>query len=153
MARIVPQSPTGDVATNQVQLNTKTELANMLRNRLGNSGANGGNMPMPAVDGPNLVEPSAAGTLRMMTAQHNSPGPQAQQQFQADPNAPPQFQRIPIQPGAVQKPMPHANLIVTSQKPFPENVDQVISFLFHPDTSEFTHLFDSSNSQPLPSVE
>lgn len=130
MARIVPQSPTGDVASNQVQLNTKTELANMLRNRLGNSSANGGNMPMPAVDGPNMVEPSAAGTLRMMNAQHNSPGPQAQQQFQADPNAPPQFQRIQIQPGAVQKPMPQANLIVTSQKPFPENVDQVISFPF-----------------------
>lgn len=127
MAGIVLQSPTGDAAANQVQMNkTKTELANMLRNRLGNTGANGTNIPMQAADAQNLVEPSAAGTLRMMTAQHNSPGPQAQpQQFQVDPNATPQFQRIQIQPGAGQKPMPQGNLIVTSQKPFVENVDQV----------------------------
>lgn len=104
---------------------TKTALANMLSNRLSNSGANGAPMPMQTTDGQNLVEPSAAGTLRMMTAQHNSPGPQAQQQFQVDPNATQQFQRIQIQPGAGQKPIPQGNMIVTAQKPFTENVDQV----------------------------
>lgn len=103
---------------------TKTALANMLSNRLSNS-SNGAAIPMQTADGQNLVEPSAAGTLRMMTAQHNSPGAPVQQQFQVDPNAPPQFQRIQIQSGAGQKPIPQTNLIVTAQKPFPENVEQV----------------------------
>lgn len=43
---------------------TKTALANMLNNRLGNNGSN----PMPEA----VPEPSAAGTLRLMTAQHNA---------------------------------------------------------------------------------
>lgn len=84
-------------------------------------------MPMQTADGQSIVEPSAAGTLRMLTAQHNSPAPAGgQSQFHADPNAPAQFQRIQIQqPG--QKPMPQGNLIVTAQKPFAETADQVKS--------------------------
>lgn len=121
------QQLSSDGATAQSQKKGKTALAHMLNNRLGNSGNNGASMPMQTADAQPVVEPSAAGTLRMMTAQHNSPVPQGQQQFQVDPNAPaPQFQRIQIQlPG--QKPIPQGNMIVTAQKPFPpENVvDQV----------------------------
>lgn len=115
-----------DSAATQVQMNkTKTALANMLSNRLSNSGNNGTGMPMQVTDAQPIVEPSAAGTLRMISAQHNSPAPQAQQQFQVDPNAMPQFQRIQIQQVPGQKPMPQTNMIVTAQKPFPEVVDQV----------------------------
>jgi PAX-interacting protein 1 len=46
---------------------TKTALANMLSNRLSGNG----NVVVPIVE-QNMVEPSAAGTLRMMTAQHNA---------------------------------------------------------------------------------
>lgn len=53
---------------NAMQANkTKTALANMLSNRLGN---NGGVSSMQEV----APEPSAASTLRLMTAQHNQPG-------------------------------------------------------------------------------
>lgn len=49
-----------------VQMNkTKTALANMLSNRLSNNGS------VNAVTD-QTVEPSAAGTLRLMTAQHNA---------------------------------------------------------------------------------
>lgn len=121
---------------------TKTALANMLSNRLGNSTSNNGPaMPMQTVaDGSNVVEPSAAGTLRMMTAQHNSPVPtQGQPQFAVDANGgasvtappPPQFQRIQLPPGATgQKPMAQGNMIITAQKPFVDNVDQVKVFDF-----------------------
>lgn len=50
-------------ANNQMNAKTKTALANMLSSRLG-----GNNAPIPEQS----VEPSAAGTLRMMTAQHNA---------------------------------------------------------------------------------
>ena len=50
-------------ANNQMNAKTKTALANMLSSRLG-----GNNVPIPEQS----VEPSAAGTLRMMTAQHNA---------------------------------------------------------------------------------
>lgn len=116
------QQPGVDAAT---KTPAKTALANMLSNRAGNSGNNGANMPMQMADGQPIVEPSASGTLRMMTAQHNTPPQQAQPQFQVDPNASPQFQRIQIQPVAGQKPMVQGNMIVTAQKPFTENVDQV----------------------------
>lgn len=59
-------------------------------------------------------------------AQQQSPVPQSP--FQ-DPNAPPQFQRIQIQQGPGQKPMPQANMVVPVQKPFPENADQVNTHL------------------------
>lgn len=105
---------------------TKTALAHMLNSRLSNTGNNGAGMPMQATDAQPIAEPSAAGTLRMMTAQLNSPVSQGQPQFQVDPNAPPpQFQRIQIQQSPGQKPMPQGNMIVTAQKPFPENIDQV----------------------------
>lgn len=127
---------------------TKTALANMLSNRLSNNSNtnNGVAMPMQAAD----VEPSAAGTLRMMTAQHNSSaqqplpppptGPQQlQQQFSMDPtivnvNAlppqqvqpppPHQFQRIQLQPANTvgQKPIAQANMIVTTQKIYPDQM-------------------------------
>lgn len=42
-----------------------------------------------------------------------------------DPNAPPQFQRIQIQQAPGQKPMPQGNMVVSVQKPFTENADQV----------------------------
>lgn len=120
-----------DGTTNQVQMKTKTALAHMLSNRLSNSG-NNGNITMQATDAQPIVEPSAAGTLRMMTAQHNSPAPQIQQQFQVDSNAPPQFQRVQMHQTAGQKPMPPANMIVTAQKPFLENMDQVkYSYILH----------------------
>lgn len=97
----------------------------MLSSRLGNTGNNGANVPMQTTDGQPIVEPSASGTLRMMNAQHNTPPQQTQQTFQVDPNAPPQFQRIQIQPVAGQKPMAQGNMIVTAQKSFSENVEQV----------------------------
>lgn len=123
VAGIVQQQvPGGDSSASN---KAKTALANMLSSRLGNSGNNGTNVPMQTPDGQPIVEPSASGTLRMMTAQHNTPPQQTQQQFQVDPNASPQFQRIQIQPVAGQKPMAQGNMIVTAQKPFPENVDQV----------------------------
>lgn len=57
--------------TNAVQMNkTKTALANMLSNRLGNT--NGPNISIPGPDTQAIVEPSAAGTLRMISAQHNT---------------------------------------------------------------------------------
>lgn len=60
-----------DSATNPVQMNkTKTALAHMLSNRLGNT--NGPNMPISGPDVQPIVEPSAAGTLRMISAQHNT---------------------------------------------------------------------------------
>lgn len=60
-----------DSVTNPVQMNkTKTALANMLSNRLGNT--NGPNMPIAGPDVQPIVEPSAAGTLRMISAQHNT---------------------------------------------------------------------------------
>lgn len=105
---------------------TRTALVQLINSRSSNTGNNGAIMPKQETDIQPIVEPSAAGTLRMMTAQLNSPTPQGQQQFQVDPNAPPpQFQRIQIQQTPGQKPMPQGNMIVTAQKPFPENVDQV----------------------------
>lgn len=50
--------------------------------------------------------------------------PVPQQPFQ-DPNVQPQFQRIQIQQSPGQKPMPQANMVVSAQKPFTENADQV----------------------------
>lgn len=127
---------------------TKTALANMLSNRLSNSVNNGVAMPMQPGDGSTVqgVEPSAAGTLRMMTAQHNSsaPGPPlpsapGQQQFPIDPNAhvpppqqqqqqplprsPHQFQRIQLQPNNLQKPIGQTNMIVTTQKIYPDTMN------------------------------
>ena len=52
-----------NLANNQMNAKTKTALANMLSSRLG-----GNNVPIAEP----TVEPSAAGTLRMMTAQHNA---------------------------------------------------------------------------------
>lgn len=113
---------------------TKTALANMLSNRL--SANNGATMQMQPTDATQVVEPSAAGTLRMMTAQHNSSASPGQQQFTIDPNAqpppppPPQFQRIQLQPAnsVGQKPLAQANMIVTAQKIYPDNInDQVRS--------------------------
>lgn len=125
----------------------KTALAIHINSRLSNSGNNGANIPMQVADVQPIVEPSAAGTLRLMTAQHNLPNSQGQQQpqppqqqqqsqqqplplplpqqFQVDPSAGPQFQRIQIQQSPGQKPMPQPNMIVTAQKPFPDNADQV----------------------------
>lgn len=129
-----------------MQMNkTKTALANMLSNRL--SANNGGAaMQIQSGDATQVVEPSAAGTLRMMTAQHNSstpPGQQQQQQFTIDPNAqaaplpppqqphPPQFQRIQLQPaGAVgQKPIGQGNMIVTAQKIYPDGMNDQVNQL------------------------
>lgn len=126
------QQPGVDGTANQVQMNkTKTALAHMLNSRLSNTGNNGAGMPMQVTDASQIAEPSAAGTLRMMTAQLNSPTQQGQQQFQVDPNStPPQFQRIQIQQSPGQKPIPQGNIIVTAQKPFPENVELVINDSF-----------------------
>lgn len=107
---------------------TKTALQVMLNSRLSNTGNNGAGMQ--PTDAQPIAEPSAAGTLRMMVL--NSPTPQGQQQFPVDPNAPPpQFQRIQIQQTPGQKPMPQGNMIVTAQKPFTENVDQVMSIRYY----------------------
>lgn len=63
----VPPDGSNPIAS-AVQMNkTKTALANMLSNRL--SSNNGTNIPV--TPDPN-TEPSAAGTLRLMTAQHNA---------------------------------------------------------------------------------
>lgn len=136
-----------DGATTQVQMNkTKTALANMLSNRLSHSGSNGAGITMQATDAQPIVEPSAAGTLRMISAQHNSPAPQGQQQFQVDPSVMPQFQRIQIQQVPGQKPMPQANMIVTAQKPFQEAVDQVyLMKRWHISRKFLFHCFDFSN--------
>lgn len=112
---------------------TKTALAHMLNSRLSSTGNNGAGMIMQQTDTQPITDHSAAGTLRMMTAQLNSPTTQGQQPFQVDQNAPPpQFQRIQIQqtpPG--QKPMAQGNMIVTAQKPFPDaNADQVMNGKF-----------------------
>lgn len=137
--QVVQQSPTGDIISSPVQMNkTKTALANMLSNRL--SANNGPTMVQlaPSTDATQVVEPSAAGTLRMMTAQHNSSAPPGQQQFTIDPNVqqqqqqppvpPPQFQRIQLQPANIvgQKPIAQANMIVTTQKIYTDGInDQV----------------------------
>lgn len=58
----IAQDPNSQASMNS---KTKTALANMLSNRLGNNG----NVPsIPETP----TEPSAAGTLRLMTAQHNA---------------------------------------------------------------------------------
>ncbi|KAL1400707.1 hypothetical protein pipiens_007212 [Culex pipiens pipiens] len=64
--------PPGDPnvpGSQQMKNQTKTALANMLSNRLGANGSVVPNIPDGPPGGP---EPSAAGTLRMMTAQHNA---------------------------------------------------------------------------------
>lgn len=69
------QLPNVDAATNQMQMNkTKTALQNMLSNRNMANTNNGTPVPIagPEATVPIPGEPSAAGTLRMMTAQHNT---------------------------------------------------------------------------------
>lgn len=73
----VVTTPSSPVVPNQIQIaqdpnsqasmnsKTKTALANMLSNRLGNNGS------VPNIP-ETPTEPSAAGTLRLMTAQHNA---------------------------------------------------------------------------------
>lgn len=73
---MLQQSSTQELLSSPVQMN-KTELAlvNMLSSQLGNSNANNGTpMPMQMADvtTQSVEPPSAAGTLRLMTAQHNS---------------------------------------------------------------------------------
>uniref|UniRef100_A0A1B0CG64 PAX-interacting protein 1 n=2 Tax=Lutzomyia longipalpis TaxID=7200 RepID=A0A1B0CG64_LUTLO len=62
-----PSHPENPTAAGQMINKTKTALANMLNSRL--SGANNGALGGAGVP---ESEPSAAGTLRMMTAQHNA---------------------------------------------------------------------------------
>ncbi|EFA05726.1 PAX-interacting protein 1 [Tribolium castaneum] len=66
---VIPDSTTNPPEANSQQLvvnaKTKTALANMLSNRLQSGG---GTVPVPET----IPEPSAAGTLRLMTAQHNA---------------------------------------------------------------------------------
>lgn len=59
----IGQDPNSQASMNS---KTKTALANMLSNRLGNNGNVVPNIPETP------TEPSAAGTLRLMTAQHNA---------------------------------------------------------------------------------
>ncbi|KFB37609.1 AGAP001710-PA-like protein [Anopheles sinensis] len=77
------QVPPGvDPTGGSMQSKTKTALANMLSSRLGNGATVAGGAPAgPLPDGVSSVppgnagsagEPSAAGTLRLMTAQHNA---------------------------------------------------------------------------------
>ena len=81
---------------------TKTALANMLSSRLG---GNNGNIPIIEQN----VEPSASGTLRMMTAQHN-----------ASLNV-----QSPVPPGVVRNPQ-NEMIILQQQHGQQQNVNQQI---------------------------